>query len=146
MYMGALNILLVDDDQNLATTLSYGILKAMGKVVSVAVCLNGSEALSLLETQRFDVVISDLNMPGASGRELLNQVKQLYRETLLILITAYGTETLEAEMHQLGNGYITKPFEPPRLVQMIHDLLRRKSQNIGQEDAVSLSDRLSNAI
>ena len=46
--MGALNILLVDDDQNLVTTLSHGLRKAMVKAISVTVCLGGPEALSML--------------------------------------------------------------------------------------------------
>ncbi len=122
--MRALNILLVDDDRNLVTTLSYGLRKALVKAISVAVCFSGSEALSILATQRFDVVISDFNMPSMSGLELLNKIRQDHRETILVLITAYGADALEEEVHRLGIGYITKPFEPSRLVQIIHDLIR----------------------
>ena len=122
--MSALNILLVDDDRNLVTTLSHGLRKAMGKAISVAVCFSGSETLAMLATQRFDVVISDFNMPGMSGFELLNKIRQDYRETILVLITAYGTDVLEEDMHRLGIGYITKPFEPSRLVQIIHGLIQ----------------------
>ncbi len=118
--MGALNILLVDDDQNLVTTLSYGLRKAMGDEVSVAICFSGSEALSMLTTQRFDVVISDFNMPGMAGLELLNKIKQDRQDMILVLITAYGTDVLDDEVHQLGIGYITKPFEPSHLAQIIH--------------------------
>jgi DNA-binding NtrC family response regulator len=122
--MGALNILLVDDDRNLVTTLSHGLRKAMGKAISVAICFSSFEALSRLATQRFDVVISDFNMPGASGLEFLNKIRQDHREMILVLITAYGTDTLEEEVHRLGMGYIAKPFEPAHLVQIIHDLIR----------------------
>jgi CheY-like chemotaxis protein len=121
--MSALNILLVDDNRNLVTTLSHGLHKAMGKAISVAVCFSGSEALSMLATQRFDVVIIDFNMPGVSGLELINKIRHDYRETILILITAYGTDALEEEAHRLGIGYITKPFGLSLLVQFIHDLL-----------------------
>jgi len=119
--LDALNILLVDDDQNLVTTLSYGLRKAMGEAISIAICFNGSEALSMLATQRFDVVISDFNMPGISGLELLNKISQDHREIILVLITAYAMDTLEEEAHRFGTGYITKPFEPSHLVQMIRD-------------------------
>ena len=64
--MGTLKILLVDDDRNLVTTLSYGIRKAMGEGISVAVCFSGSEALAIRSAQAFDVVISDFNMPCPS--------------------------------------------------------------------------------
>jgi len=133
--MSALNILLVDDDRNLATTLSAGLRKAMGEAISAAVCFSSSEALSMLGTQRFDVVISDFNMPGASGLEFLNTVRQAHREMILVLITAYGTEALEEEMQRLGIGYLTKPFEPSRLVHIIHDLIRDKGSNDGAENA-----------
>ena len=122
--MGALNILLVDDDRNLVTTLSYGLSKAMGKAISVAVCFSDSEALSMLATQRFDVLISDFNMPGVSGLEFFNKIRQEHREMILVLITAYGTDALEEEVHRLGIGYISKPFELSFLVQLIQGLMR----------------------
>ena len=92
--MGTLNILLVDDDRNLVTSLSHGLRKAMGEATSVSVCFSSSEALSMLATQGFDVVVSDFNMPGPSGLELLHRIRQDYREIILVLITAYGTDVL----------------------------------------------------
>ena len=127
--MSALNILLVDGNRNLVTTLSDGLRKAMGKAISVAVCFSGSEALSMLATQRFDVVISDFNIPGVSGLELINKIRQDYRETILILTTAYGTDVLEEEVHRLGIGYIPKPIGLSLLVQFIHDLIRDATEN-----------------
>jgi len=122
--MSALNILLVDDNRNLVTTLSDGLRKAMGKAISVVICFSGSEALSMLATQSFDVVISEFNMPGESGLELLDKIRQDYHETILVLTTTYGTDALEEEVHRLGIGYIIKPFGIPLLVQLIHDLIR----------------------
>ena len=133
--MSALNILLVDDNRNLVATLSHGLCKTMGKAISVAVCFSGSEALSTLATQRFDVVIIDFNMPGVSGLELINKIRQDYRETILILITAYGTDALEEEAHRLGIGYLTKPFGLSLLVQFIHDLIRGEQTRDGTENA-----------
>ena len=124
--MGTLKILLVDDDRNLVTTLSYGIRKAMGEAITVAVCYSGSEALSMLATQSFDVVVSDFNMPGPSGLEFLTRIRQHYREIILVLVTAYGTDELEVGVRQLGVGYITKPFEMPILLQSIRGLIRGK--------------------
>jgi DNA-binding NtrC family response regulator len=133
--MGALNILLVDDDRNLVTTLSYGLSKAMGRAIPVAVCFNDSEALAMLATQRFDVVISDFNMPGVSGLELLNKIRQDHPEMILVLITAYATDVLEEEIRRLGIGYITKPFEPTRLMQIIHGLIRGQETREGKGNA-----------
>ena len=122
--MHTLNILLVDDDRILVTTLSHGLRRAMGKAISVVFCASGPEALALLATQTFDLVISDFHMSGISGLKLLKQISKDHPETSLVLITAYGTDALEEEVHQLGIGYITKPFEPPQLVQLIQDLMR----------------------
>ena len=143
--MSALNILLVDDDRNLVTTLSEGLRKAMGKATFVAVCFSGSEALSMLAAQRFDVVISEFNMPGESGLKLLDKIRQDYPEKILILVTTYGTEALEQEVHRLGIGYITKPFGIPLLVQVIRDLLRgaetaKKRDETGDESSVLIPD------
>ena len=128
-----MNILLVDDDRNLVTTLSYGLQKALGKAISVSICFSDSEALSILATQRFDVVISDFNMPGVSGLEFLNKIRPDHRDMILVLITAYGTDALEEEVHRLGIGYITKPFGLWLLVQFIHDLIRGEQTRTEQK-------------
>lgn len=140
--MGALNILLVDDDRNLVTTLSHGLRKAMGETISVAVCFSGSEALALLATQAFDVVVSDFHMPGPSGLEFLNRIRQDYREMILVLITAYGTDALEEGVRQLGVGYITKPFEPSFLVQLIRGLIQGEETKGRTKNVSRIMDKL----
>ena len=140
--MGTLNILLVDDDRNLATTLSYGLRKAMGEATSVAVCFSGSEALSMLTTQAFDVVVSDFNMPGPSGLEFLSRIRQDHHEMILVLITAYGTDAIEEGVRQLGVGYITKPFEPSFLVQVIRGLIQVRETTGTTENPSRMMDKL----
>jgi len=140
--MRTLSILLVDDDRNLVTTLSYGLRKALGDGNSVAVSFSGTEALSLLGNQAFDVVVSDHNMPGPSGLEFLKRIRQEYREIILVLVTAYGTDALEEGVRQLGGGYITKPFEPSSLVQMIRGLIQREATKGSSENASRIMDKL----
>ena len=137
-----MNILLVDDDRNLVMTLSYGLSKALGEAISVAVCFSGSEALEMLATQAFDVVISDFNMPGPSGLELLHKIRQDYREINLVLITAYGTDALEEGVRQLGGGYITKPFEPSFLVQLIKGLIEAEETKSRTENVSRIMNEL----
>jgi CheY-like chemotaxis protein len=137
-----LNILLVDDDRNLVTTLSYGLHKAMGEAISVAVCFSGAEALSMLANQAFDVVVSDFNMPGPSGIEFLSRIRQDNRELILVLITAYGTDALEEGVRQLGVGYITKPFEPSLLVQLIKGLIQDAETKGKIDNASGVMDKL----
>jgi len=114
----------------------------MGEGISVAVCFSGSEALTMLATQAFDVVISDFNMPGPSGLEYLNRIRQNHREIILILITAYGTDELEEGMRKLGGGYITKPFEPPVLVKLIKDLIQGAKTTGQTGNAPRIMDKL----
>ena len=140
--MRPLNILVVDDDQNLAITLSYGLRKAMGGAASVAVCLNGSEAIAMIAAQAFDVVVSDYNMPGPTGLELLHRVRQDHHETILVLSTAYGTDALEVGVRQLGMGYITKPFEPSQLVQLIKEMIQDREITGSPEKVPSMVDQL----
>ena len=140
--MGTLNILLVDDDRNLVTTLSHGLRKAMGEAVSVAVCFSGSEALSMLATQAFDVVVSDFKIPGPSGLEFLTRIRQDHGEIILVLTTAYGTDALEEGVRQLGGGYITKPFEPSFLVQLIKDLIQGQDATGRTENVSRIMNKL----
>ena len=131
--MRPLTILLVDDDRSLATTLSHGLRKAMGGAASVAVCFDSVEALSMLDAQTFDVVVSDYNMPGLSGLEFLSRVRQDHQDMILVLSTAYGTDALEEGIRQLGMGYITKPFEPSILVRLIEGLVLDREMTVDTE-------------
>lgn len=94
----------------------------------------------MLATQTFDVVVSDFNMPGPSGLELFNRIRQDYREIILVLVTAYGTDALEEGVRQLGVGYITKPFEPSFLVQLIKDLIQSKETTGSPENVSRIMD------
>lgn len=137
-----INLLLVDDDRNLVTTLSHGLHKAMGNAISVAVCFSGTEALSMLAAQAFDVVISDHNMPGPSGLELLDKIRQDHREIILVLMTAHGTDVLEVGVDKLGGGYIAKPFEPSSLAQLIKGLIHNEETKGNTERASRIMQKL----
>src|SRR5512133_1286262 len=113
----------------------------MGEATSVAVCFSDSEALSMLTTQAFDVVISDYNMPGQSGLEFLKRIRQDHRDMILVLATAYATDVLEEGVCQLGMGYITKPFEPSFLGHMIKGLIRSRETTAGAETASFIMDK-----
>jgi len=61
---------------------------------------------------------------------------------ILVLITANGTDALEEEVHRLGIGYATKPFEPSRLVQLIHGLIRGEETRDRTENMSRIMDKL----
>jgi two-component system NtrC family sensor kinase len=103
------HILLVDDEVDIRHLCSI-LLQKEGYQVTTADC--GAKALSLLDQQPFDLVVSDLMMPDMSGLEVLAQVKTLVPTPEFILITAYGS--LESAVEALRKGaadYVIKPFE-----------------------------------
>lgn len=88
MFSETFKILITDDDGDLRELLTEAV-KNWGYVVSVA--KDGDEALKKLRMERFDIVISDLMMPGMDGIALLRKIKELDEETLVIIITGYAT-------------------------------------------------------
>jgi two-component system, response regulator YesN len=119
-------VLIVDDELRLARTLGDALKRALGNECDVWVRTSGEEALQCLgQGEHFDVVITDLKMPGTNGMDLL---RYIYRQKLLartILITAYGTPELEAQVDRLETEYLLKPFN----IQDFVDLVRR---NLGE--------------
>ena len=121
--MKPLNILIVDDDHNLAKTLADGLNRKLKESVVTTVCFSALDALSLFDQQSFDMVISDFRMPGMTGIDLFRQIRRSDPNAVLILITAFGTDTLEQETRHLVDSYITKPFELELLIQFVQKLL-----------------------
>lgn len=119
--MSATKVLIVEDDRELREALCT-TLQLAGMEFMEADC--AENALKELETQRFDIVISDVNMPGMDGHELLQKVKFLYPGLPMMLITAYGQIKLAVEAMQNGAAdYLVKPFEPKTLIQSIIKIL-----------------------
>src|SRR5512137_1306395 len=81
-------ILIVDDEEIIRESLSF-ILKKEGYRVQEAA--NGKAALELVKKDSFDLVVTDLEMPEMKGVELLEQISQVSPETLVVIITAYGS-------------------------------------------------------
>lgn len=104
-------ILIVDDEESVLTVLKSS-LKKLGEDYEVKAVDNGLKALQLLETHAFDVVVTDYQMDQMNGLELLEAIRSLQPETKVIMITAYGTEELEAEAQRMqAYEYLTKPLE-----------------------------------
>ncbi len=117
-------ILIVEDEQGLAYTLSRAIQRANGNACSVKISRSAEAALILLSHQPFDLVITDWRLPGMDGTELIQKIRQAYPEVFVILMTAFGTETLEAEARQISDLYLTKPFDVGKLINSVHQMLQ----------------------
>lgn len=105
---------LVADDEPLMLRFITDLLKRLGKeVVSAA---NGAEAIRHLETEPFDLVITDMKMPLKNGLDVLKAAKEHYPSILVILATAHGTIESAVEAMKLGAfNYLIKPFSPEAL-------------------------------
>ncbi len=137
---GKLDILIVDDDRSLASTLAAGLRQRMGENIDVDICFRASEALVRLSQGTFDLVISDYQMPGISGLEMLNQIQLDHPDTILILITAFGTEELEQKARQMVDAYIPKPFDMSDLIHVIQGLLDNIKEREEKRHVLLLED------
>jgi two-component system response regulator HydG len=107
-------LLLIDDDAAVCDVVGQTLNKRGFDVVSAN---TGSEALAALERGEFDVVVSDLNMPGMSGLELCRRAHATRPNLPVVLVTAFGsTETAVAALRAGVYDFITKPIQMPELL------------------------------
>jgi two-component system response regulator PilR (NtrC family) len=118
-------ILVVDDERSMRDFMEILLQRDSHEVVS---CGSAAEAVLALESDDFDVVISDIRMPGMSGLELLDRVQQLAPETLVILITAHGTtESAVDAMKRGAYDYLTKPCSVDEIRVVVDKALEKRS-------------------
>lgn len=129
-------ILVVDDKENMLKLFA----KILGDEYELITAAEGGRALSLLQAQEFDVVVTDLKMPGADGFAVLKAVKQRQPDTEVVMMTAYATvnDAVEA-MKQGAYDYLQKPFDPDAAALSVSRALERKRL---KEQAVSLRREL----
>lgn len=115
-------VLIVEDSKATRGFLAAAVEEVDGAVVFESSC--GFEALKILPRHRFDLIITDINMPDINGLELVNFVKKNpnYRQTPLIIVSTESSEKDRARGLALGaSAYLAKPFTP----QVLTDLVRR---------------------
>src|ERR1039457_4339502 len=106
-------ILIIDDDTSLRRVLEYNLQEA-GYAVGTAA--SGEEGLRLFDEVSPALVITDMKMPGMDGMQVLKAIKERSPETLVIIITAFGTVDIAVEAMKAGAyDYITKPFNRDEL-------------------------------
>lgn len=99
---------------------------------------NPSEGLKMIIQEDYDLVISDLKMPGMDAIELFDEVKEIKPDLPMIIITAYGSlETAEEAMKKGVADFITKPFRKDNILFTINrvlELARMKKENIALKE------------
>jgi DNA-binding NtrC family response regulator len=113
----AAKILLIEDDQGIAETLRR-LMAEEGH--EVAVERRGDEGLARAVQEVFNLVITDLRLPGLSGMELVRQLHAAQPRLPIILTTAFGTTEIAIEATKFGAyDYLLKPFDMPRLIELV---------------------------
>jgi two-component system response regulator PilR (NtrC family) len=122
------SILIVDDEDIIRESLSFVLTK---EGYDVKEAPNGKAAIEMLKTSDSDLVLTDLEMPEMKGIELLEHVAHTYAETLVMIITAYGSiDTAIAALRKGAVDYILKPVEFDELLVKVRRLLASRRLTI----------------
>ena len=120
--MTALRKVLVVDDDPVVRKSFDRVLSSKGYAVITAG--NGEEALRKLNEEKYDVVYTDVRMPGMRGLEVAEQVKARKPWTPVVIITGYGTEAAEARAKAAGvSSFLHKPLSPEMIEGSARDVL-----------------------
>jgi DNA-binding NtrC family response regulator len=115
-------VLLVDDEPD-QVALLRAMLVPLG--MEVATAESTEQALQLFRRQPVDLVVTDLHLPGASGIELIRQLREVDTPPAVVLITGEGSVSSAVDALKLGaSDYLQKPIDPMRLVTLVQELLR----------------------
>ena len=133
-----MHILVVEDERALCET----IVRSLRRLAySVDCCYDGNRAIELLGVEQYDLVLLDLNLPGADGMTVLRTLRQSDRDTRVLILSARSEVMDKVEGLDAGaNDYLAKPFHLEELEARIRSLTRRQ---FTQNDVILACGRLS---
>ena len=119
-----MHILVVEDERALCETIVQSLRRL---AYSVDFCFDGDEALFLLESERFDLIVLDLNLPGADGMTVLRTLRTHDRDTRVLILSARSEVSDKVAGLDAGaNDYLAKPFHLAELEARIRSLTLRQ--------------------
>ncbi len=131
-------VLIVDDEPSIRVSLRT-ILSGMG--FDVVEAARGEEALSLVRTAQFDVVLLDINMPGIGGIEVCRLMRKNSPRLPIVMLTVQGSEDRKVEALDAGaDDYVTKPFQLRELVARLRVAVRRNAIDDEQNSLIMIGD------
>ncbi|MCY1016917.1 sigma-54-dependent transcriptional regulator [Pyxidicoccus sp. MSG2] len=132
-------VLVVDDKENMRKLFA----RILGDAYAVTEAADGTQALARLAEREFDVVVTDIQMPGADGFAVLREVKRRAPDTQVVLVTAYASIPKAVEAIKEGAyDYLSKPFDPDEVALLVARALEQRRQ---RKDAAGLKSRLATA-
>jgi len=134
-------VLLVDDEPELLAALS-DFLGLDSDLYAVHTAKGGQEALEIINRENINLVVSDIQMPEITGLHLLTEIRALHPHIRVILMTGYGTDTIQQEAEQKGClHFLNKPFQVEHLRNLIREEIDRKSEGfMGTLENIQLVD------
>lgn len=124
-----MKILVVDDEEG-ARELFHTILTDEGYEVTLA--NDGQDALSRMHGNAFDLVVTDIKMPGMDGLQLLQEIRKAGSRADVIMVTAYGEVESYLKAMSLGAAeYINKPIRIKELKRIVHKVLTERKSRPG---------------
>ena len=114
-------ILVVEDDAEMRSLLKDFFEEEGFEIDSVS---NGSEAFRRIAREPFDLIITDIRMPGLTGLDILPGIKKLQPEVSIIVITAFGSEEVRRKALERGaTAYLEKPILFNKLRTLVHEMV-----------------------
>jgi DNA-binding NtrC family response regulator len=152
-----ISILIVDDEESVRDSLYSWFIEDGYRVENAE---NANKALTMLESDSFDIILADIKMPGMDGLEMLRRIKLLKTDSIVIIMTAFAT--VDTAVQALKDGafdYVTKPFDPDDLSHLIRNAtrqisLKEENENLKKkvvslenvEDMIGSSDQMKKVL
>ncbi len=120
-----MNILICDDDPSFALNLSFTIKQ--NNLGEVTIANNGKEAIALIHSEKFDLIISDLHMPEAPGEKVIEYVRGMKNSVPIIVITSDTEEIVVHRLLEIGaNEVLDKKVPTETIIKIISKLNSKK--------------------
>ncbi|HPE56126.1 MAG TPA: sigma-54 dependent transcriptional regulator [Bacteroidales bacterium] len=127
-----ISLLIVDDEESVRDSLYNWFIEDGYQVQSAP---DAKEALNMMESGHFDIILADIKMPGMDGLEMHRRIKNLNKDAIVIVMTAFAS--VETAVQALKDGaydYITKPFDPDDLSHLIRNAARQVLLQVENEN------------
>ena len=146
-----LKMLIADDERVIRETISHLIdWSALGIQVS-GLCRNGLEAYDMILDEAPDIVLTDINMPGLSGLELIQRVLSVSTDTQFVILSGYDDFSYAKQAMRLGiKHYLLKPCNEQEIIEVMEDVkrecLHHRLRHAQQQDHALMLRRLNESV
>lgn len=135
------NILLVDDETNIL----YALESLLSEEYNIFTATNGEDALPIMEQNNIALIIADHRMPGMTGCELLEQVRQKYPSTIRIILSANIDQNMLMDLVNTAHAHsvMAKPWKPERLKSIIEAWIKARELDVEVGQSSDIQEQLA---